>query len=444
MSPSKKTAEPKSSDSCSLVFCDFHIHSKYSRATSINMDTESLAHYAQLKGLDLIGTGDFTHPGWLKNLEDSLSKIRDTNLYRLKASSTVQTHFMITGEVSTIFYTGNIAKKIHHLVLTPNFETAKQINDRIKSHGDLGSDGRPTLNMSASELVEEVMETSDENVVIPAHAWTPWYSLFGSINGFDRIEDCYQDMTKHIFALETGLSSDPPMNWRLSNLDRFALVSNSDAHSPYPYRLGREANVFALERVSYGEILGAIREKNPKRFRFTIETNPAYGKYHWTGHRNCKVSVPASESKKLRSICPVCRRPLTRGVDERVEDLADRETGFRPEGAIGYMHLLPLHEIIRAVLELNSLSSPAVWKPYNSLVAAFGDEYTVLLYTPLELLEKVVEPHIADTIIKIRKDKVTVIPGYDGVYGEIKLCEEKKKENTGKYGVQSSLGQFMG
>ncbi len=313
--------EPESEDPGKLCFCDLHIHSKYSRATSGNMDLQSLTHYAKLKGLNLVGTGDFTHPGWLKTLKDTLSEIGDTQLYCLKTAPETQVCFMVTGEVSTVFYVNNRARKIHHLILTPSLATAEQINDKLRAYGELESDGRPTLNMPAPELVEEIMAVSDENAVIPAHAWTPWYSLFGSINGFDRIEDCYQDMTKHIFALETGLSSDPPMNWRLSALDRFALVSNSDAHSPYPYRLGREANVFELEQVSYKEILEAVKTRDPSRFKFTIETNPAYGKYHWTGHRNCKVSMPPSESKKLGGICPVCRRPLTRGVEERVENL---------------------------------------------------------------------------------------------------------------------------
>ncbi len=440
-----KTAseKPTGKGADKLVFCDLHMHSKYSRATSENMDLESIAHFAQLKGLNLVGTGDFTHSGWLKHLGDSLVKIGDTDLYQLKTASPTQVCFMVTGEVCTIFDKAQKTRKIHHLILTPNLDTAEQINNRLSSRGNLAADGRPILDMSASELVEEVMEVSAENTVIPAHIWTPWYSLFGSINGFDRIEDCYEDMTRHIFALETGLSSDPPMNWRLSALDRFTLVSNSDSHSPYPYRIGREANAFMLEKVSYREILEAIKRKDVKRFRFTVETNPAYGKYHWTGHRNCGVSVPPSESKRLRGICPVCRRPLTRGVEERVEDLADRPEKFRPENTIGYIHLLPLHEAIGAALHIDSLSSPTIWKRFNSLVTAFGSEYAVLLDTPLESLGKIVEPYIAEAIVKIRRDEVPVIPGYDGVYGELKLSEKKETLNAVKHGRQSSLEQFV-
>ena len=429
------------------VVCDLHIHSKYSRATSEKMDIESIAHFAQIKGLNLVGTGDFTHPNWIKDLKNSLSKISDTNLYQLKTATRIQTYFIVTGEVCTIFNSKEKVRKIHHLILTPNLETAEQINDKIGVHGNLNSDGRPILNMSASELVEEIMEISEDNAVIPAHIWTPWYSLFGSINGFDRIEDCYEDTTRHIFALETGLSSDPPMNWRLSSLDRFALVSNSDSHSPYPYRIGREANVFELKELSYDEILDSIRMKDTKRFKFTIETDPAYGKYHWTGHRNCGVSIPPNESKRLNGRCPVCHRPLTRGVDERVENLADRPYGFRPKGTIDCIHLLPLHEVIGAALSMDSLTSPSIWKIYNSLISMFGNEYSVLLDVPLQSLEKIVEPRIAEIIMRVRNNEIMVIPGYDGVYGEIRLSIDKKNGNKfqgeNKYGKQSSLEKFV-
>ncbi|MFH0897558.1 MAG: endonuclease Q family protein [Candidatus Bathyarchaeota archaeon] len=404
------------------------------------MDIESIAHFAQIKGLKLVGTGDFTHPDWIEDLRQSLSKVPDANLYQLNTAPSGQTYFMVTGEVCTIFDSMKKVRKIHHLILVPDLEIAEQVNDKLGIHGNLTSDARPILDMSASELVEEVMETSKDNAVIPAHVWTPWYSLFGSINGFDRIEDCYEDATRHIFALETGLSSDPPMNWRLSTLDRFTQISNSDSHSPYPYRLGREANAFEVDKLSYGEILEAIRMKDSKRFRFTIETNPAYGKYHWTGHRNCGISIPPSESKKLKGICPVCHRPLTRGVDERIENLADRPSGFRTEGAIDYVHLLPLHEAIGAALGVNSLSSPSVWKIFNLLIAAFGNEYSVLLDIPLRSLEEVVEPKIAETILKVRNDQVNVIPGYDGVYGEIKLSEKKRSQNKFQ-GEEKHLGQ---
>jgi len=232
------------------------------------------------------------------------------------------------------------------------------------------------------------------------------------------------------------------MNWRLSALDRVALVSNSDAHSPWPWRIGREANVFELEEISYSEVIDAIREKDPKRFLFTIETNPAYGKYHWTGHRNCSFSVPPSEAIKLGNRCPVCKRKLTEGVEQRVEKLADRPSGFRPEAAIDYKHLLPLHEIIAATLGIDSLSSPTVWKIFNSLVSKFGNEFTVLLQPSLEALSTVVEPRIAEAIIRVREDRVKVEPGYDGVYGKLVFTEETREDEDAKSG-QTELERFI-
>ncbi|MGC9345909.1 MAG: endonuclease Q family protein, partial [Candidatus Bathyarchaeales archaeon] len=278
------------------MIADLHIHSRYSRATSQKMCIEEIARFARIKGLNLVGTGDFTHPKWLKELQEVLVEEQDTGLYKVAKNPESPVNFMITTEVSTIFTFENEVKKVHHVILTPSIETAVQINETLTKYGDLSVDGRPTLNMDAPRLVEEVMEVSSENMVFPAHAWTPWFSVFGAFSGFNSLEDCYQDMTKHIYALETGLSSDPPMNWRLSKLDRFTLVSNSDSHSLWPWRIGREANVFELKRPSYREVADAIRLKDKERFKFTIETNPAYGKYHWTGHRNCNVALSPQEA----------------------------------------------------------------------------------------------------------------------------------------------------
>jgi uncharacterized protein (TIGR00375 family) len=299
------------------------------------------------------------------------------------------------------------------------------------------------LNMTAPHLVEEVMAASSENMVFPAHAWTPWFSVFGAFSGFDNIEECYQDMTKHIHALETGLSSDPPMNWRLSKLDRFALVSNSDCHSFWPWRIGREANVFELERMSYREVVDAVCSKDPTRFKFTIETDPAYGKYHWTGHRNCNVSLSPQEAQKFGNICPVCRRKLTKGVEQRVEELADRPANFRPTNASGYMRLLPLSEIIATVLGSDSPSTQAVWKIYNLLVGKFGNEYTVLIDAAKDALAEVAEAPIADAIIRVRTGSVRVVPGYDGVYGKLDLSVSVAAEKPRRGSVQqSNLADF--
>ncbi len=409
------------------VIADLHIHSRFSRATSQKMTIDEITRFSKIKGLQLVGTGDFTHPKWLEELQQNLTEVADTGLYRPRKDPESTVHFMVTGEVATIFTHENDVKKIHHLILTPDFETATQINDQLSRCGNLVSDGRPMLDMTAPQLVEEIMQISTENVVIPAHVWTPWFSLFGAFSGFNRIEDCYQDTTKHIFALETGLSSDPPMNWRLSSLDKYALVSNSDSHSHWPWRIGREANVFELEAPTYSGVVEAIRTKNQARFKFTIETDPAYGKYHWTGHRNCSVSLPPQEAIKFGNRCPVCRRNLTKGVEQRVEELSDRPSGYEPPNAVGFKHLLPLGEIISTVLGASYPSVQKVWDVYNLLTGKFGDEYKVLMDAPMKQMSEIVEPKIAEAIIRVREEKVHVTPGYDGVYGQLVLFEEPGK-----------------
>ncbi len=399
------------------------------------MTIKEIARYAKIKGLRVVGTGDFTHPLWLKEIQETLTPDGDTGLFKIKSpESPVQ--FMLTTEVCTIFDWENQSRKVHHVILSPSVEAAIHINDALAKHGNLSSDGRPILNASAPALVEEVMEVSASNVIFPAHAWTPWFGVFGAFSGFDSLQDCYQDMTKHIRTLETGLSSDPPMNWRLSKLDGLTLISNSDCHSFWPWRLGREANVFELEHSTYREITEAIQIGDTNRFKFTIETDPAYGKYHWTGHRNCNVSVSAQEARKLNNICPVCGRKLTKGVEQRVEELADRPADYQSAKAPGFIRLMPLSEIIATVIDAGSPSTQAVWKIYNPLVNKFGDEYNVLIEAPKEALAAaVVDPRIADAIIKVREGAVNVVPGYDGVYGKLVL---PKAEETASFEAQSS------
>jgi uncharacterized protein (TIGR00375 family) len=407
------------------------------------MSIKEIARFAKIKGLNLVGTGDFTHPQWLREIQETLTPEQNTGLYRVVNNPNSPVHFMLTTEVCTIFDFKNETKKIHHVILTPSIEVAVQINDALKRHGDLSADGRPMLNMTAPHLVEEVMQTSSENMIFPAHAWTPWFSMFGAFSGFDSVEECYQDMTRHIHALETGLSSDPPMNWRLSKLDRFALVSNSDSHSFWPWRLGREANVFELDEISYSEVVDAVRRKDPARFKFTIETDPAYGKYHWTGHRNCNVSLSPQDAQKLGNICPVCRRKLTKGVEQRVEELADRPTSYRLNKAPGFVRLLPLSEIIATVLKVDSPSTRAVWEAYNLLIDKFGDEYAVLIDASKDALSEVVEAQIADAILRVRAGSVSVVPGYDGVYGKLILDESASSEEPHRRGVQQlNLADF--
>jgi uncharacterized protein (TIGR00375 family) len=424
------------------VIADLHIHSRFSRATSKKMTITEISRFAKIKGLKVVGTGDFTHPKWYSELSNELTEVSGTSLYSSKKHPESPVRYMITAEVCTIYNVDERSKKIHHVVFTPSLETASQISDRLQRYGNLSADGRPILDMTASQFVEEVMEVSDENEVFPAHVWTPWFSLFGAFSGFDKIEDCYEDMTRHIHALETGLSSDPPMNWRLSALDRFTLVSNSDCHSHWPWRIGREANVFELDKLAYMEIVDTIRKKDSKRFKFTIETNPAYGKYHWTGHRNCNVSLPPQEAIKYGNRCPVCGRKLTRGVEQRIEELADRPADYTPKNPIGYKRLLPLSEIITAVLGVSYPGAKKVWSVYSPLVKKFGDEYTVLMDAPKEEMEKIVDSKIAEAIVRVREEKAHVIPGYDGVYGQLVIFDEKQ-EAVPQKPKQKSMADFM-
>lgn len=408
------------------------------------MDIPSITYYAKLKGLNILGTGDFTQPDWREYLRSNLSQVEDTGLYVIEKDPSIR--FIITSEICTIFQFSGKTRKVHHLILSPSFEAAEQISDRLTRFGDLETDGRPTLGVSAPELVEIVMEISKKNIIIPAHVWTPWFSLFGSINGFDRIEDCYQDAIRHIHALETGLSSDPPMNWRLSSLDRFVLISNSDAHSPYPYRLGRESNAFILKDLTYSSVADALRRDGTNGLAFTVETEPAYGKYHWSGHRRCNFSASVEESRRFNGICPVCRKPLTRGVEERIEDLADRNAGFKPGRAVGFKHLLPLQGIIAKVMGIGSEASSTVWNKYVALVTRFGNEYNVLLNVTKEEMVTITDARIAEAILKVRNDNVVVIPGYDGVYGVLDLKATKVKTNIDEdrgHHCQAQLTDFI-
>jgi len=391
------------------------------------MGIVEIARYARVKGLNLVGTGDFTHPKWLQELNEVLVKDDDSGLYRVAKDQASHVRFVVTTEVCTIWTVQEQVRKVHHVILSPSLETAVQVNDRLAKYGSLASDGRPTLSVSAAQLVEEVMGVSDWNMIFPAHAWTPWFSIFGAFSGFDSVEECYEDMTRHVHALETGLSSDPPMNWRLSKLDKYALVSNSDSHSFWPWRIGREANVFELERFSYREVVETLRLKDARRFKYTIETDPAYGKYHWTGHRVCNVSLSPKEALKFGNVCPVCRRKLTKGVEQRVEELADRPADFEPAGIVGFMRLLPLHEIIMTVLGVDSPATQKVWGIYTPLVEKFGDEYTALTEVPREALASVAGEAVADAIVRVREGRARVVPGYDGVYGKLVLSDKIDK-----------------
>jgi uncharacterized protein (TIGR00375 family) len=421
------------------VVADLHIHSRFSRATSEDMALPTIARFAQVKGLDVVGTGDFTHPKWLGELRRDLVEFGDSHLYVMEGSDRVK--FVLSSEVSTAFEFQRSLRKVHHVIMAPGLDVVDQINDLLSGFGDLASDGRPSLSISPAHLVEALHSISGDIVIFPSHAWTPWYGIFGSVSGFDRLEDCYGDKSDEVFAIETGLSSDPPMNWRLSNLDGFSLVSNSDAHSPWPWRLGREANVFSLERLSYEEIVGAIRSKDPSRFKSTIETNPAYGKYHWSGHRGCGISMPGDRAIAIGNICPKCGRPLTKGVEQRVEELADRPKGFVPKGAIPYVHVLPLSEVIAEVLGSSSPSSAGVWKVYNSLVGRFGNELEVLLRASADEIARASSAEVSEAILKARGGMVEIEPGFDGLYGRVRIPRGRRAE--GFKGAGARLEDFL-
>jgi uncharacterized protein (TIGR00375 family) len=408
-----------------MFIADFHIHSKYSRATSKDMDLEALDKWAKIKGIKVLGTGDFTHPEWLKNLKEKLEPA-EPGLYKLKGQD--GTRFILTAEISCIYSKNNRVRKIHIIVFSPSFEICEKINVQLGWIGNLKSDGRPILGLDAKELAKIVLESSQDCLIVPAHLWTPWFSLFGSRSGFDSIEECFEEYTKHIYAGETGLSSDPAMNWKISGLDKIALISNSDAHSPR--KIGREANVFETE-LSYFAITEAIKSKDPQKFLYTIEFFPQEGKYHYDGHRACDISLSPQESKKYNNICPNCGKPLTLGVLNRVEELADRKEGAKPSQAIPFKSLIPLEEVIASVLGQGT-GTKKVLQEYDNLIKKFGNEFEVLLNTPFESLKTATLSEIAEGIIRVRQGKVNLEPGYDGVFGKIKIFSQGEQKKLSK------------
>jgi len=407
---------------------DLQIHSKYSRATSPEMVIENLAHWAKLKGIKVLGTGDFTHPVWLQELKEKLIPAEPGLFYWKddpdKAQGTGQqgdraTRFMLTAETSHIYSKGGRVRRVHLLIFAPSFAAVEKINTKLSWIGNLEADGRPILGLDSKELVKIVLEADTECLVIPAHAWTPWFSVFGSMSGFDSLEECFDELTPQIFAIETGLSSDPAMNWRLSQLDKVAIISNSDSHS-LP-KIGREANVFDTD-LSYQGIVSAIKNKNPKQFLFTIEFFPEEGKYHYDGHRLCGVRLSPQETQKYKGRCPKCGRPVTVGVLNRVEELADRPVGYHPEGAIPYKSLVPLEEIIAGALGVES-KTKAVAELYRRLCEALGGELPLLLEADLSEARRLADERVAEGIRRVREGKIKIEPGYDGEYGKIKIFE---------------------
>ena len=422
---------------------DFHIHSKYSRATSKNMDLENLGKWARIKGINLLGTGDFTHPLWFKEIKSKLEPT-ETGLYKLKnnvaqkifnVSDKNNPIFILTSEISCIYSKNNKTRKIHILVFSPDIQTVEKINAYLGRIGNIKSDGRPILGLDAKELAKIVFDINPNCVIIPAHIWTPWFSIFGSKSGFDSIEECFEEYTKYIFAAETGLSSDPEMNRRLSALDKISLISNSDSHSPS--RIGRESNVFDVkfpEKISYDEVIKIIKEKNPTNFLYTVEFFPEEGRYHYDGHRLCQVRFSPQESRANNNICPKCGKPLTIGVMNRVDELADRAIGDVLPGAVPFKSLIPLEEIIADAIS-KGVKTKAVGEYYNKLIETLGNEYAVLLDSDRLSIEKASSSEITEGIIRVRERRVEINPGYDGEYGKIKIFRDEEKKRALKQKV---------
>jgi len=397
---------------------DFHIHSKYSRATSRDMDVKHLAEWARLKGITLMGTGDFTHHLWLEELKHNLEDLGN-GLFKYQGI-----YFILTSEISSIYSKRGKTYRIHNMIFSPSFKTTDKINEALSRRGNLASDGRPILGLDAAELARIIFDIDENCMVVPGHIWTPWFSLFGSMSGFDRIQDCFEDQTPKIFALETGLSSDPAMNWRLSALDRFTLISNSDSHSPA--KIGREANVFDCE-LNYQTIREVLKTKDKKRFLYTVEFFPEEGKYHFDGHRLCAIRFSPQETRQNNGRCPKCGKPLTVGVMNRVEQLADRPKGYTPVNAIPYRNLVSLDEIIAETKGVNK-GSVAVEREYRSCVAKFGTEFEILLKASREELLKGLPPRIAEGVLRVREGKVNIKAGFDGEYGIISIFGEEEKQ----------------
>lgn len=408
----------KFSDSLkTAVFADLHIHSRFSRATSKSIDIPSLIKYAKIKGVGLLGTGDFQHPLWFKELNEL--EEREGILYYEDFPLVWQS------EVSLMYTQEGKGRRIHHVILAPSKEAVLQITDFLKSKGRIDYDGRPIFGFSSVELIDAMMSISKDIEIIPAHCMTPWFGIFGSKSGFDSLKECFQDKEKEIHAVESGMSADPEMLRKFSWLNSKAIVSFSDLHSFWPWRIGRENTVFDvdIDKLNYKDIIKQIRENS---FLATVETEPAYGRYHWDGHRLCNFSSSPEETKKLNGICPICKKQLTIGVENRVNELSDQEG--KEQNRKPYYKLLPLHELI-AVAKASTLASRKTWLVYNELIGRFGNEFNILLNVNKEDLMRALpeDEKLVELIVRNRDGKIKIKPGYDGVYGEAMLAEMQKK-----------------
>ncbi|MGD8467414.1 MAG: UvrD-helicase domain-containing protein [Desulfobacterales bacterium] len=410
---------------------DLHVHSKYSRATAKNLDLENLYIAAQLKGITVVGTGDFTYPAWFEEISDKLVEA-ESGLYKLKAelerycdqqvpdACRGPVRFMLVTEISNIYKKNDKTRKNHNLVFAPNVDVARRFSQRLDKIGNIRSDGRPILGLDARDLLELLLDTSEEAFLIPAHIWTPWFSVLGSKSGFDSIAECFEDLTSQIFAVETGLSSDPAMNWRVSSLDAFTLVSNSDAHSPL--NLGREANLFNTE-LSYTAIKTALKSGDPEEFLGTLEFYPEEGKYHIDGHRACNISFWPATTSKHNGLCPVCSKPLTLGVLHRVEELADHKEGRKPTRHAPYHSVIQLADLLSEVMQVGP-KSKKVTRAYQSLLEKLGSEFNILHTLATDVIEQAGIPLLAEAVRRMRQREINVIPGFDGQYGRVQIFKD--------------------
>ena len=433
--PGGEATEPgraQTKEGMTMYIADLHIHSRYSRATSKDCTPEHLELWARRKGIHIVGTGDFTHPAWREELREKLKPAED-GLYVLKDEYRIEDEtvrgsmtprFVVTGEISSIYKKGGRVRKVHSLILLPGLEAAEEIAGRLEEIGNIHSDGRPILGLSCHDLLEILLTSCPESIYVPAHIWTPHFSLFGAFSGFDTVEECFEDLTPYIRAVETGLSSDPPMNWRVSALDRYHLISNSDAHSPA--KLGREANLLDIE-MSYEGLRKAIQDG--EGLYGTIEFFPEEGKYHLDGHRKCGLCLSPSETEKYGGVCPVCGRKITIGVSHRVEELSDRPENYvKPDGA-AFESMVPLPEVIGASLG-HSAASRKVLREYEDMLGKLGPEFEILRTIPQEDIQRAAGHRVAQGIMRLRQGKVERIPGFDGEYGTIRLFTAEELENT--------------
>lgn len=423
---------------------DFHIHSHYSRATSREMNLISLTKWGQLKGLNVIGTGDFTHPRYFQEIQETLEPAED-GLFKLKESYSKKIQkevpdscknpmrYLLSVEISSIYKKNDKVRKVHNIVIMPKIEDAAKLNIELGKRGNIKSDGRPILGLDSKELLKIVLSISEDAMLIPAHIWTPHFAVMGSASGFDSLEECFDELTPYIYALETGLSSDPAMNYRLNKLKNIALISNSDCHSAY--KLGREANIFNTD-LSYYAITNALKKNDTKAFESTIEFFPEEGKYHLDGHRACNVRLTPKETIANNYLCPKCGKKVTIGVMHRIELLADKDEGFLPEKNRPFKSIIPLPEVIAEVFDLG-VASKKVDAMHHQMLRELGNEFHILLDAELKDIEKASSGLIAEAISRMRKGKISINPGYDGEFGTIKIFEDKERETLG--GRQETL-----